>query len=49
MATTLQTADYMGRLLVNPVPGTTDPVLDYMGRQVAAGDVDYMGRALQTV
>jgi hypothetical protein len=48
MATTLNTHDYMGRALVNATPGTTDPVLDYLGREVAAGNVDYMGRALQT-
>jgi hypothetical protein len=49
MATTTNTHDYMGRLLQNADPGTTDPVLDYLGREVAAGNVDYMGRALQTI
>lgn len=48
MATTLNTADYMGRLLQNATPGTTDPVLDYLGREVDTGNVDYMGRDLQT-
>lgn len=46
MATSTDTKDYMGRLLANAVPGTTDPVLDYMGRLTLAGDLDYMGRAL---
>ena len=48
MATTLNTHDYMGRALANATPGTTDPVLDWLGREVAAGNLDYMGRALQT-
>lgn len=45
MATTTFTADYLGRALVNPTPGTSDAT-DYMGRDVLAGDVDYIGRDL---
>lgn len=48
MATTLNTADYLGRELANETPGTTDPVLDYIGREVIAGNKDYLGRALTT-
>jgi hypothetical protein len=46
MATTLSIVDYMGQALINGTPGTTDPAKDYMGRNVAAGNKDYMGRAL---
>jgi hypothetical protein len=46
MATTTRTKDYMGRLLINANPGTTDPAKDYMGRNVNTGNVDYLGRAL---
>jgi hypothetical protein len=46
MATTTRTKDYMGRLLINEDPGTTDPAQDYMGRNVIASNNDYMGRAL---
>ena len=46
MATSLFAADYMGRALQNATPGTTDPVLDYAGREVQDDDTDYMGRAL---
>jgi hypothetical protein len=46
MATTTDTKDYMGRLLQNATPGTTDPVLDYLGRLTVTGDLDYMARAL---
>lgn len=45
MATTTFTADYLGRDLVNPTPGTSDAT-DFVGRDVLAGDVDYMGRGL---
>jgi hypothetical protein len=48
MATTLHTADYLGRALQNETPGTTDPALDFLGREVATGNKDYLGRALQT-
>lgn len=48
MATTLNTHDYLGRALQNATPGTTDPVLDYLGREILAGNIDYMGRALVT-
>jgi hypothetical protein len=46
MATTTRTMDYMGRDLQNATPGTTDPVFDYLGREILAGNLDYMGRAL---
>jgi|SRR5690606_21856858 len=45
MATTTFTADYLGRDLINPSPGTSDAT-DYVGRDVQTGDVDYMGRDL---
>lgn len=44
MATTLRQRDYLLRRLQNDVPGTTDPVLDYIGREAGAGDRDYLGR-----
>ena len=47
MATSTHTHDYMGRELQNATPGTTDPVLDYLGRETTA-TVDYMGRDLVT-
>lgn len=45
MATTLTLRDYLLRPLQNATPGTTDPVLDSVGRAIDSGDVDYMGRA----
>lgn len=45
--TTTETHDYMGRALANATPGTTDPVLDYLGRETV-DDVDYVGRDLIT-
>lgn len=45
--TTLNTKDYLGRPLANASPGITDPVLDYLGREMV-GDVDYLGRPGQT-
>lgn len=45
MTTTTYTKDYIGRLLVNATPGTSDAT-DYLGRDVIAGNKDYMGRAL---
>lgn len=47
MATSTHTHDYMGRELQNAIPGTTDPVLDFLGRVVTA-TVDYVGRLLVT-
>jgi hypothetical protein len=44
MATSTDTVDYLGRALQNASPGVTDPVLDYMGREIGA-DVDFLGRA----
>lgn len=46
MATTLRLRDHLGRLLANATPGTTDPAKDYIGRNIAAGNVDTFGRAL---
>ena len=46
MATTLRLRDHLGRPLANATPGTTDPAKDYVGRNVAASDKDYMGRDL---
>jgi hypothetical protein len=47
MATSTHTHDWLGRALANTTPGTTDPVLDYLGRETTA-TVDFLGRALQT-
>jgi hypothetical protein len=47
MATSTHTHDYLGRALQNATPGTTDPVLDYLGRETTA-TADYIGRALVT-
>lgn len=47
MATSTHTHDFMGRALANVDPGTTDPVLDFLGRATTA-TVDFLGRALQT-
>lgn len=44
MATTLLTRDFLLRTLQNATPGTTDPVLDYLGRSIGASDVDTLGR-----
>lgn len=46
MATTTRTKDYMGRLLINASPGSTNPAKDYMGRPVDTGNKDFIGRAL---
>lgn len=46
MATTLNLRDHLLRPLQNATPGTTDPVLDALGRSIDSGDVDYMGRAV---
>jgi len=43
--TTTMTKDYIGRLLNNPTPGTSQAT-DYMARSVVAGNKDYMGRSL---
>jgi len=49
MAATTHTHDYLGRALQNDEPGVTDPVLDYLGREVTDDDTDYLGRDLQTI
>ena len=46
MATTLNLRDHLGRPLQNATPGTTDPALDFIGREVAASDLDHLGRDL---
>ena len=46
MATTLRLRDHLGRDLQNATPGTTDPALDYAGRAVQAGNIDFLGRGL---
>jgi hypothetical protein len=47
VTTTVDTHDYLGRSLVNAVPGTSQAV-DYLGRSVAASDKDHLGRGLKT-
>ena len=46
MATTLKLRDFLGRDLQNDTPGTTDPALDFIGREVQAANLDSMGRSL---
>jgi hypothetical protein len=46
MATTLRLRDYLGRLLQNATPGTTDPVKNFLGKNVQAGNIDSTGRTL---
>ena len=46
MATTLNLRDHLGRLLQNETPGTTDPALDFMGREIEDDDTDFVGRDL---
>ena len=46
MATTLRLRDFLGRDLANATPGTTDPALDFVGREIKAGNVDFMDRGL---
>jgi hypothetical protein len=46
MATTLRLRDHLGRDLLNATPGTTDPALDFIGREVLASNLDFMGRGL---
>lgn len=43
MATSLRRRDHLLRLLQNATPGTTDPVLDHVGRTVT--NTDHLGRA----
>lgn len=47
MATSTHTHDFVGRELQNENPGTTDPVLDFLGRETTA-TTDYLGRDLVT-
>jgi hypothetical protein len=46
MATTLRLRDFLGRLLINATPGTTDPAKDYLGKNVQAANLDASGRGL---
>jgi len=46
MATTLRLRDFLGRLLLNATPGTTDPAKDYIGRNVQAANLDTFGKTL---
>lgn len=43
MATSLRRRDHLLRVLQNATPGTTDPVLDTLGRTVT--NTDHLGRA----
>ena len=45
MVTTTMTKDYLGVLLVNPTPGTSNAT-DRLGRAVTAGNKDFYGRNL---
>ena len=45
MTTTTKTKDFLARLLTNPTPGTSNAT-DFLGRAVAAGDKDFLGRGL---
>ena len=45
MATSTKTKDYLGRLLQNSTPGTTDPVKGFLGRECTATK-DWLGRDL---
>jgi hypothetical protein len=47
--TSTHTHDYLGRKLQNEDPGMTDPVLDFLGREIATSTTDYLGRPLQTI
>lgn len=57
MAATSHTQDYLGRSLANATPGTTNPVFDYLGREIddpdepddalVVNETDYLGRSLQ--
>jgi hypothetical protein len=45
MTTTTKLGDFLGRGLVNATPGTSDAT-DHIGRNVTAGNKDWMGRLL---
>jgi hypothetical protein len=45
MTTTTKLADYLGRWLSNGTPGTTSAT-DDLGRNISAGDKDFIGRNL---
>jgi len=46
MATTLARRDYLLRLLGNATPGTTNPVVDHLGRSIPSSTVDSLGRSV---
>jgi hypothetical protein len=48
MVTTTRKEDYLGRDLVNATPGTSQ-AKDTFGRDVVAGDKDFLGRSLTTI
>jgi hypothetical protein len=48
MVTTTRKEDYLGRDLTNATPGTSNAT-DHLGRNVAAGNVDYIGRNLTSI
>ena len=45
LVTTTRTKDYLARALTNTVPGTSNAT-DHLGRNVGAGNTDFLGRAL---
>jgi len=48
MVTTTRKEDYLGRDLTNATPGTSNAT-DHLGRNVGAGNTDYIGRALTSI
>jgi hypothetical protein len=46
--TTTRKEDFLGRDLANATPGTTQ-AKDSVGRDIIAGDKDYLGRSLQNI
>jgi hypothetical protein len=45
LVTTTKTKDFLARNLTNVVPGTSNAT-DFLGRNVTAGDKDFLGRGL---
>lgn len=48
MPTTTRKEDYLGRDLTNATPGTSNAT-DQLGRNVGAGNTDFLGRALTSI
>jgi hypothetical protein len=48
VVTTTRKEDYLGRDLTNATPGTSNAT-DQLGRNVVAGNLDYLGRALTSI